>query len=68
MIIYILVLIITFWIFKILRNPEEGHKYILFCPVAKSADDSKLSDVVKVSKKDSIFKNTFDFINLDAGE
>lgn len=71
MIVYVLATLsslILLWLYKIISDEDQGFTYFLFCPKTRTVDGSKLRDAAKISKKGTIFKNTFDFINFNAGE
>lgn len=54
--------------YKIVSDKDQGFTYLLLCPKTRTVDGSKLGDVVKISKNGSIFRNTFDFVNFNAGK
>lgn len=60
--------LLAYWYYKIASDEDTGFFYLLFCPRTKTVDGSKLSDTVKISKHESIFKNSFDLVNLNPGE
>lgn len=71
MIVYVLAFLsslVLFWFYKIISDEDQGFTYLLFCPKTRTVDGSKLRDAVRISKKGTVFKNTFDFINFNAGE
>lgn len=61
-------LLLIYWHFMILANKETGFINLLFCPETKTVDGSKLSDIVKISKHESLVKNSLDIINLNPGK
>lgn len=61
-------ILLVYWHYKIMADKETGFFYLLFCPQTKTVDGSKLSDNVRISKHESLFKNSFDLINLNPGE
>lgn len=60
--------LLSIWVYKIRSDKETGFFYLLFCPQTKTVDGSKLSDNVRISKHESVFKNAFDLFNLNPGE